>query len=285
MNSQPPPDTTVGFVVSEDGTRIGYRRMGRGPGLVLLHGGLQSGWSLLELGVALSDSFTVHLLDRRGRGLSADGAPGLAGEVADLRALLDATGATGVFGLSAGGLVTLATALVHPDLRRIAVYEPPLKVEDPDTPWGWTLAYARAMARDDLAGALTAILKGTGDRALMTDLPAFLLRTVFAMGLRREPVRAPEEEPSLHALIRCMRRDVALIADMAGSLESFRTLRTETLLMAGTISADYLIGAVDALTGVLPCARRVDLGGLGHIAAANGEQPRQVAVALKAWFS
>jgi pimeloyl-ACP methyl ester carboxylesterase len=285
MSPQPAPDTTVGFVVSEDGTRIGYRRMGRGPGLVLVHGGLQSGWSLLELGAALSDVFTVHIPDRRGRGLSADGALGLAGEVADLHALLDATGATGVFGLSAGGLVTLATASVRPDQRRIAVYEPPLKLDGSDAPWAWTSTYARAMARDDLAGALTAILKGTGDRALMTSLPALLLRALFAPGLRREAERGPEEEPSLRALIPTMRRDIALIAAMAGRLESFRDLPTETLLMAGTISADYLIGATDALAGVLPRGRRVTLPGLGHIAAANGEQPEQVAAALKAWFA
>ncbi len=286
MSPQPPPDTTVGFVVSEDGTRIGYRTMGRGPGLVLLHGGLQSGWSLLELGCALSDAFTVYIPDRRGRGLSAsDAALGMAGEVADLSALLDATGATGVFGLSAGGLVALATARVRPGLGRIAIYEPPLEVAGLRSAQWWTPAYARAMAKGDLAGALTAIIKGTGDRALMTDLPAFLLRTLFSVGLRFEVERGPDEEPSLRALIPTMRRDIALIAEMAGRLEGFRDLPTETLLMAGTISADYLIGATDALADVVPNASRATLPGLGHIAAANGEQPGQVATTLKAWFS
>lgn len=242
----------------------------------------------LELGAALGDSFTIYLPDRRGLSMSPggalDGALGVATEVADLSAVLDATRAINVFGLSAGGLVALATAQVRPDLHRIAVYEPPFKVASVRSALAWVPAYERAMARNDPAGALTAIIKGTGDRALMTDLPAVLLRTLFALGLGREPDRAPEAEPSLHALIRGMGGEVALVWDMAGGLDGFRDLRTQTLLMAGTISADYLIGAVDALSGVLPRARRTDLPGLGHIAAANGEQPALVAAILRDWF-
>jgi len=44
--------------VANDGTVIGYRQLGSGPGLVLLHGALQSAASFTDLGAALADRFT-----------------------------------------------------------------------------------------------------------------------------------------------------------------------------------------------------------------------------------
>jgi pimeloyl-ACP methyl ester carboxylesterase len=79
---------TIGSVTSKDGTTIGYRQLGSGPGIILLHGAASASLlhgaasaSLLhgaasasqhfmKLGVALSDAFTVYIPDRRGRGLS-----------------------------------------------------------------------------------------------------------------------------------------------------------------------------------------------------------------------
>ena len=61
---------TTGSVVSADGTRIGYRRLGRGPSVILLHGGVNASQQMIKLGRALADAFTVCLPDRRGRGMS-----------------------------------------------------------------------------------------------------------------------------------------------------------------------------------------------------------------------
>src|SRR5438034_7864763 len=60
----------VASVTSADGTTIGYRSRGRGPGLVILHGGMESSTDYADLADALAGSLTVHVLDRRGRGLS-----------------------------------------------------------------------------------------------------------------------------------------------------------------------------------------------------------------------
>jgi pimeloyl-ACP methyl ester carboxylesterase len=61
---------TTGSVTSRDGTLIGFREMGHGPGVVLVHGTASSGHNHLELAEALADAFTVIVPDRRGRGLS-----------------------------------------------------------------------------------------------------------------------------------------------------------------------------------------------------------------------
>src|SRR4029453_1234848 len=61
---------TTGFVTSKDGTTIGYRQFGHGPGVVLLHGTMSSAHNHMQLAEALADAFTVYVPDRRGRGLS-----------------------------------------------------------------------------------------------------------------------------------------------------------------------------------------------------------------------
>ncbi len=60
----------TGSVTARDGTLVGYRQMGRGPGLLLVHGGLNTGQHLMPFAEQLSDAFTLYISDRRGRGLS-----------------------------------------------------------------------------------------------------------------------------------------------------------------------------------------------------------------------
>src|SRR5215469_3924968 len=66
---------TTGSVTSTDGTPIGYLRAGHGPAVVVLHGSNESARSHAQLALALADSFTVYLPDRRGRGLSGPHRP------------------------------------------------------------------------------------------------------------------------------------------------------------------------------------------------------------------
>ena len=121
-----------GITTGRDGVDLGWTSLGQGPGLVIVHGSMQSGRSQLELAQLLAPHFTVHLLDRRGRGRSGpyppDG-PRTEVEVDDLAAVLEATGATKVLGISSGGLITLRTALRTPLVARAAVFEPPLAVD------------------------------------------------------------------------------------------------------------------------------------------------------------
>ena len=115
-----------GEVRSADGTTIGYYRVGRGPAIVLLHGAAQSSENLSALARDLSDRFTVFVPDRRGRGRSGPYGDfrGLRSEIEDLSAVLDGSGAHNVFGLSAGAVIAIETALVRPDMTKLALYEP-----------------------------------------------------------------------------------------------------------------------------------------------------------------
>jgi hypothetical protein len=45
---------TTASITSQHGTTVGYRRMGRGPGVALVHGGMMASQNLMNLGAALA---------------------------------------------------------------------------------------------------------------------------------------------------------------------------------------------------------------------------------------
>ena len=118
-------------LTSKDGTIIGYRQLGSGPGLILVHGGMAASQHFMKLGEELSDDFTVYIPDRRGRGLSGPFGDdySIQREVDDLDAILNKTGADYVFGLSSGALITLQAACNLPAIHKIALFEPALYID------------------------------------------------------------------------------------------------------------------------------------------------------------
>ena len=281
-----PTPMTTHAVHSRDGTRIGYARSGDGPGLVLLHGALQTSRSFSRLAAELGDNFTIYVPDRRGRGLS--GPPGdgysMQAEVDDLAALLEATGAHNVFGLSSGALIALQAATSLPAIRKLAIYEPPLEIDGKPSPQAWMPAYESELADGNLAAAMVAIIKGVGDPSMLPRLPRFVFVPMIATALWTQSMLG-DRRYSLRRLIPTMQFDIALVREMAGRIESFRALETRTLLMAGTRSAPFLLAAVDALEDVLPNCQRVDLAGLGHVAADDNGEPARVADVLREYFA
>jgi pimeloyl-ACP methyl ester carboxylesterase len=126
----------TGAVTSRDGTRIAYERSGDGPVLILVDGALcyrESG-PMKPLAELLTPDFTVYRYDRRGRGDSGDTAPyAVAREVEDLAAVIAVTGGSAlVFGMSSGAVLALEAAASGLAIARLALYEPPLAVEDED---------------------------------------------------------------------------------------------------------------------------------------------------------
>src|SRR3569833_3369042 len=103
-----------GTVTSADGGVISYRQIGQGPGLILVHGGMETWQSHKDLARALADSFTLYLADRRGRGATCDPGPdyGIQTEVNDVEALARKTGARKINGLSSGAIIALQSALI-----------------------------------------------------------------------------------------------------------------------------------------------------------------------------
>jgi pimeloyl-ACP methyl ester carboxylesterase len=152
---------TSGVATSRDGTTIGYRQLGQGPGVVLLHGTMTSGRDFTHLAAHLADACTVYLPDRRGRGLSGPFGPAYSvqQEVEDLDALLTSTGAHRVYGVSAGGIICLQAACMLPAMHKLAVYEPALLM-DGSSHTAWVARHDREMAQGKVAAALVTSMKG-----------------------------------------------------------------------------------------------------------------------------
>jgi hypothetical protein len=114
-------------VTSRDGTLIAFDRVGRGPAVILVNGGLADRAENAPLAAELAERFTVYNYDRRGRGGSGDTRPyAVQREVEDIAALLaEAGGAAHLYGPSAGGGLVLRAAAAGLPIDRLAVYDVP----------------------------------------------------------------------------------------------------------------------------------------------------------------
>jgi len=277
----------LGEVRSADGTTLAYQRVGAGPAVVLLHGAGQSSGNLTRLAGALSGAFTVYVADRRGRGRSGPYGEfhGLSTEIEDLSALLDASGASRLFGLSAGAIIAIETALVRPDVTKLALYEPPLTFNGV-VHGDWASRYERQLSAGKPGAALVTVLNATADRtSLIRWLPQRPLAAALDFAIKRTANRpTPDGLMSPRELIPTLRYDAQTVNGAAGPLERFAVLSCEVLLLGGSRSARNLTASLDGLYRVLPDARRVVLRGTGHTAPDNSRQPDRVAAALENFF-
>jgi pimeloyl-ACP methyl ester carboxylesterase len=275
----------TGSVTSADGTTVGYRRFGHGPGVVLVHGGMQAAQSFTKLARALADTFTVYVPDRRGRGLSGPFGPRycMDREREDLSALLSQTGATDVFGLSSGALIVLRTALANPSIRRVALYEPPFPVADLSLA-SWGRRFDDEVGRGDLASALVTVLRATGDPSIFTRLPRGVLTPPLRLAVWAERHRGQGDDVPIAALIPTLHYDIRLVRELLGKFAECKAIAAEVLLLCGSKSQPLLRAAVDSLADVIPHAVRVELPGVGHVAADNDGKPALVARELRRFF-
>jgi pimeloyl-ACP methyl ester carboxylesterase len=281
---------TTDSVTSGDGTTIGYRVFGRGPGVVLLHGTASSGHNHLELAEALADAFTVIVPDRRGRGLSGPyGAnDGIDQEVEDLEALLRATGARNVFGVSSGGMICLQAALTLPAIAKAAIFEPPF-FKDVALPTVLLARFDAEMAKGNVAAALITAMRGAQmGPPIFNAMPRWLAERLTTGFMANEATKDSGGYVSMRDLAPTLHYDFKLVADMGRRIQTFAAIRADVLLLGGSKSPAYLKTALDDLERVLPTARRVEFPGLDHAASWNrdrGGRPEPVAQELRRFFA
>ena len=195
-------------VVSADGTRIGCEVGGTGPPLLLVHGSTadRSRWATVR--DALAARFTLHLMARRGRGLSAAEAPGpyaLAREAEDVAAVLAAIGPGAlVLAHSYGGTCVLAAVAGGGGAppARLLIYEPAFGTAvGPVFPAAALDAVEAAIVRDDPEAALETffadvLLLGPGEIDAMRGTPAWRTRVACAHTLAREAREANAFSPA-----------------------------------------------------------------------------------------
>ena len=283
--------SSVDHVPAPDGTSLGIRSSGSGPGLVVVHGAMESSGDYTDLAAALTSRFSVHVLDRRGRGLSGPyrEEAGLAVEVDDVRAVLAATGSELVYGVSSGGVIALHAALDVPGVRQVAVYEPALAVPGYDTAkhHAYVDRYEEAMARGRPAEALLAVLKGSRiGPAWLRILPRAIAVRLVAQLIEEEADPDSDDIP-FGSLVPTMHYDFLVADQGSAQLDRLAGLNGDVLLLGGSKSPSDLKAALAFLQRELPRSRRVELPGTGHTASSNhrqGGRPDAVARELLRFF-
>ena len=280
----------TGSITSKDGTTIGYRQLGHGPGVVLLHGIMESAQSHIQLAEGLADTFTVYLPDRRGRGLSGPQGSDyrLEKEVEDLDALLSKTGAHYVFGVSAGAIVCLEAAITLPAIHRAAIFEPPLIIDD-SVSTAFVERFDKEMAQGRVVSALVTAMKGSQmGPPVFNVMPRWLLELLTKMMTASEEKKAKADDVTMRMLASTLHSDFQLSVETKEALESFKAIRADVLLLGGSKSPAYFKVALDALEKVLPHAKRTEFPGLNHGASGNanrGGKPKLVAQELRQFFA
>jgi len=239
-----------GWVRSADGTRIGFRRLGRGPAVVFVHGSVSTHTDWMPVAELLANRFTCFAMDRRGRAKSGEGVGpySIEREVEDIAAMLAVAGQDAALaGHSYGAICTLETALRHP-VPRLVLYEPPL-------PAGGLIAgenlvpYARAVAEGDL------------DKALQLGLAAFPHMPAAEIAA----LRASRGWPRLRVLAKSWIRELEAMDAQSADMGHFRALSCPSMLLVGELSPEHpMLDASRALAAVLPGVRVEWLSGQGH---------------------
>lgn len=237
-------------VTSSDGTAIAYERLGDGPPVILTPGALCDRNALRPLAEQLAPDHTAITYDRRGRGDSGNSAHyDVQAEVDDLAALLSTLGGTAaLYGHSSGaGLAVIAASTGLP-FTKLVLHEPPYGPDDVDS-------------SEDGGRVLELLDEGRNQEAvelflLMTGLPQAEAVTVAAL-------------PGMAEIAPSLPYDFAVMAHgTAGGgtpVELLRSIKPETLVLAGTASPPFMVDAAHRIASILPTATYAELPDQHHV--------------------
>jgi pimeloyl-ACP methyl ester carboxylesterase len=274
------------FVTSKDGTKIHYRQIGSGSGLILVHGGMMYSQNFMYLAKLLANEFTVYIPDRRGRGLSGANVDIhiLKAESEDIQALINKTKAQNIFGLSSGATIVLQTAIIEPGLKKVVLYEPPIPINGKKT-FAFIDDYEDALSKGNLGKAFINFIKGADSSSLFGILPRFISIPFINYAIKAEAKKEKaDDEVFLKELIPTLHYDNKIVFESEGIIDKCKNIKADILLLGGQKSMSFLSTALDALSAALPQAKRIELIGVGHIAADNSEKPKVVANELRNFF-
>lgn len=261
-------------VRSNDGTAISYETVGVGDGLLVLGGAWRAGRDYLPFARALSDSFAVHVIDRRGRGHSGPqgAAYGIARELEDLFAVQAQTGATIVFGHSYGGLIALEAARRSPVFSDVVVYEPGVSIAG-SIPLAWMELYRERLTAGDPRGAFAAMVRGAGGAPpALERMPLWYVKLILRLFLKQDHWR--QIEPLLEAGL-AEHEEVAALDET--SVDRYQNITARVRLLGGGKSRPFATTRLfDQLTGTIPNSTSELIDGLDHTAP-DEKAPGQVA--------
>jgi pimeloyl-ACP methyl ester carboxylesterase len=257
-------------MASADGTPIAIFTSGEGPPLILVHGASADHTTFRVIGPLLARRFTLHAMDRRGRGASGDTLPySIEREFADIAAVTETLAAeTGtpipILGHSYGGRCALGAALVSDRVARVICYE-----GAPAPPGS---GYEPLELRDRLRARLAG-----GD--LDGLLAEFMTQVVGMSATELAAYRADPIWPVRAAAAATIPRELDAETDVAASLERLGAVGQPVLQLLGSESRAIFRQATLALDDRLADGRIVAIAGAKH--AAHHTHPDVVVEAVR----
>lgn len=238
---------------SQDGTPIACFASGHGPPLVLFHGTSADHARWTPVLPALEARFTVYACDRRGRGASGDAKDyAVEREVEDVVAVVDGIGGpVNVLGHSFGALLSLEASARAKNIRRLAIYEPPLPVPGVVVfPSELVDRLQALLDAGDREGVVTTFLSEVPrvppeQIALMKTMPAWSARVGAA-----------------HTIVRELRG----FESWSFAKERLRDVKTKAVVFLGGASPVFFEGWAKAAHEALEGSRLVVFPGQQHVA-------------------
>jgi pimeloyl-ACP methyl ester carboxylesterase len=237
-------------VISTDGTEIAYDTFGSGPELVLVAGALTARAYYGPRAQVLAESFTVITYDRRGRGDSGDQPPyAVEREVEDLEAVRAATGASYGYADSSGSMVLLRAAAAGSAFDKLAMMEPPFRVEGaPPPPDRYLERLREFVAAGNPGGALE----------------LFMVEAVGQPKDQVDGMKASPYWPELTSIAHTLVYDALQLGDSEVPVELLASIEQPTLALHSTASPEWLQRAVRAASEAMPDSTVVALEGSFH---------------------
>jgi pimeloyl-ACP methyl ester carboxylesterase len=263
---------------STDGTIISYKVLGKGPGLLIIHGGFRSAVHYLRLAELLSSSFTVYIMDRRGRNNSGPQGKdhSVKKETEDALALMQKHGIEYVFGHSYGGLVAINAALQFP-LTKLALFEPAVSPQKP-FPYAWLTRFEKELAANDIISATISVIQGLKMGGPINYVPKFLLRPLFRSLSKKNPEWG-ENAKLLYALP----AEIKAIRKRNSEPGNYHTLQVPVLILSASKSPAYFRPNMEALQEIIPGSVHKRIEGITHNAP-DEDAPEIIAKELLEFF-
>jgi pimeloyl-ACP methyl ester carboxylesterase len=265
-------------VFSKDGSRISYLTDGSGPAVIVIPGALALAADYTDFACALAEHFTVHILERRGRGRSSPQGDdySMTKEREDVLSLQQKTGASFLIGHSFGGLVALEAARNTQALTKIAVYEPGVSIGG-SIPMDWIPRYEQKLAENKYLDALVEFSLGTGpDRA--RKAPRWLMKLLLPLFL------SSQDRKQMLGLLTENLREHRELARLDSQYESYREISAGVLLMyGGRTQTSWVDLAMKQLAVILPESETKEFPTLDHFGI-DKRAPREVARAVIDYF-
>lgn len=269
---------TTHAVLSQDGAKISYLTMGSGPSVLVIPGALSMAADYAAFASALAEHFTVHIIERRGRGKSSPQGDdySMSKEREDVFALQQKTGASLLVGHSFGGLVALEVARNNPSLTKLAVYEPGVSI-DGSIPMDWMSGYEKKLAEKKYLDAFVEFSLGVGpERARNT--PPWLMKLLLPLFL------SSHERKLMLGLLPENLREHQEVARLDSSYENYREIAADVLLMyGGKSNTTWVDLSMKRLAVALPRSETKEFPKLDHFGI-DKKAPREVAQAVSAYF-